>query len=241
MYEWLYTDLDSLWDTRLATYLQMDESYPERVIKYGYATRIYDRFDAYGVSWDEWRARYLKRDKETMVLAMMTHIPALIKATIIDKEQQAMTAPLLQPNLIINTAPYQLDETEVEVIKNLMIDVLHTGDGFKIEFVHRPIEKVTPAWLHESKIFDMFATNGEDWLAYHLEYGTLNDDTCRDITLHIPALVTQIAKDPRFVMKRGLPLYKDIMSPFINMSFVKADFFCAVMDDQQADTSPPTD
>ena len=227
MFEWIYVDLDTILDTRLATYAIMNPDYPQRVIDAGYGTRVYDRFDDIGIPWDSWRAAYLKRDKHTLALATETNVLTVILAAIIDKERQAMTAPLLQPNLLINTYPYKLTEDELKTIKDSIKATLNSGAGLGIDFVNTSYRQMTPAWIEEKKIFDMYCTNGEDWLSIRLEREDITKKTCRNTTLHLPALVTAPTDDPEGVMNKGLAYYIDIMSPFIRMNFLISEVFSA--------------
>lgn len=239
-YDWIYTDLDSLLDTRLTTYGKLDPSFPKQVLRAGYRSRTYDRFDSIGIPWEKWRKMYLMRDKSFLEDAKLTYVASAIKVAIVDKEQQAMTAPLLQPQLMINIAPYVLDESEMIVIRNSMHSVLNTGEGFEIKIVDVPMLKLTPKWLHSENVFDMYTTNGEDWLQLQLSKEILTKDPCRDITMHLPALVTGITDNPNAVMKKQLPELIHMMSPFITLDYMIADVFSQMSDEDLDDSTSMT-
>jgi hypothetical protein len=72
----IYSELDALQDTRIATIAKIDQDLASRALQNGYHTRQCDEFD--GVDSEHFKRLYQSRDVETLKLSAPTEIHNLI-------------------------------------------------------------------------------------------------------------------------------------------------------------------
>lgn len=155
----IYTELDSLWDTRRMILSHLaEETKPNfdwlRNFSNIYRQRKYDYFDypEFGFSKERYLERYKARTKADWVKPNRTYaIPSqLVDAMFrIVRELEFGIGKMLSDarfNLTVNTWPYQLNAQEEEVLGQ----VIYGAIPFRINlrFIQQPEEKQTTAFFH---------------------------------------------------------------------------------------------
>lgn len=181
----LYTDLDSLFDTRLATLHRFGLETVDRVIRNGYFTRICDEFD--GVPPEKFQEAYDQRNLETLKQAMITPVIEMINLFAKQTLVAVVASPFRrQPKVYLNIYPYVLDEAfEKQIIMGL---VAATKNNVDVELVNINPEDLTPKYVKENFVqIIMYGYN--TWLDIHSANKNFADTQCPQVSLFAPALM----------------------------------------------------
>lgn len=182
----LYTDLDSLFDTRAATLLRIGgTALVEQAIAGGYFTRIADEFE--GVDTEAFKAAYAKRDVYTLKEALLTSVIGLVSLFAGQTLTAVVNSPFRrQPEVAVNTYPYQLSDTEeIAIIAGLRAA---TSNNIDIRLIHLPPEALTPQMVKE-KFAQVVMYDYVNWLETHATNGNWNKTQCPLVRLRAPALI----------------------------------------------------
>lgn len=224
--EWaLMVDIDSLFDTRLATILGINKIALKDVMLNGYFTRELETF--YGVDTAEYFTAYKKRNKLTLQNSMITKIIRMVIGFnyIVSSSTDSNPGKHVS-TLILNTYPYRLLNDEVKLIISGIIE--YTGDSMSVTVVHMKHDSVTPNWL-KANVSTVIMYNYRDWLDVHTRIGTFERQQCPEVTLIAPKLIytdisDEIDNDAFF---SGLQAY---MSLLIKLELLPVAEFCINID-----------
>lgn len=180
----IYTELDSLWDTRrmVLRKLAIETGHPhfdwDRHFAEVYKRRKYDIFDypEFGFSEQAFIDRYAKRSKEDWVDEVDVYaLPSkLIKHLFgIVRELEFGVGKMLQTDsfyLTINTFPYQLTSTEQDELERVIRGAIKFH--VYLDFIYLEQEKQTPETLHAYHyLFKYNFLVSEDMKEYWKRYG----------------------------------------------------------------------
>lgn len=166
--EKIYVALDCLLDTRLGTLALLSEEAAVDALKNGgedYRNRKIDAFD--GVSVEEFKALYAKRDVETLKLSLFTNVFTMLQGVVKTSYREAATGS--QPpdlTFVINLHPYDLQEEEVAYIVDSVAKRTH--ESVNVEAVRIPNEFLTPAHCKESYAM-MIMYDFVTWFEMHMK------------------------------------------------------------------------
>lgn len=221
----IYTDIDTLFDTRLATLNKLDPGYMEKSLSTDYYERVSNEFE--GIDTESFKVAYASRDKNTLKFSMITPAIEVIR----DFAKRTLTAlinsPLRrQPKVIVNSYPYSLNDKEAELIITGIRKL--TKEMIDIEIIHRPIEAITPEFIKENCAAMCLYDYGE-WLGVHSSSGALQRTPIPNITLFTAALFS--SKENVGLVFEGDPtrILEMRFKPFIGFSMIPVAFFCADM------------
>lgn len=242
----LYVELDTLFDTRLATLYSFGETRFKMAFTERYYTRISDDFP--GITREEFNAVYAKRSKETIRNAVtlaqtfashkshmrrtdaMTPVIQLIIEFVLATTHQIQSSPFhYKPKIVLNTYPYEF--TDEEAMGFIMALRALTGEKADIEVITRSMEEVTPRYLKQdvalAVMYDYIS-----WLEYHAAHG-FQQLTCPEVTLTAPKLIVNAAEWPQLVSAAKdanlVTIFQGIemqASPMIGLRLHPVETFC---------------
>jgi hypothetical protein len=222
----VFTNLDSLFDTRLAMYKYIASEEQFDLLWKTWRDRLYDRYDPI-MNYEKYRDLYSRRDKSLLKVASLTNLFSVIQAVIIEREQLGMTSPELLLNLCINIHPYKLDSTEKEAITGVIRSALAMGSGLEIIYVSMTHSELTPTYILSNRIIDLFLVDGEEWLIPRLKNSDMVQPMIKDTTLYLPGIMTAKAEpaEQAKIYNAVLPVYKEHLSHYIKTEFIEMKVF----------------
>lgn len=166
----LLVDLDCLWDTRLGTVGILDSSYAATLLNNEWRKRKTDQFREQSPTFkvEQYEQAYAKRDIVTLQNSVRTKMAEYLNDLIVDDiKDQVAPEEMRRYALYINTAPYNLDADDCEIIKEAymeLVPMLH-----EIHFVKMTTDMLTPEVLRNGDYRAMFTYHPEIWFALHTD------------------------------------------------------------------------
>ena len=211
-------ELDCILDTRLATLKLMGDDVVENALP-TYFKRPIDVYP--GVPLDRFLDAYHARDTKTLQYALGTKILKLVEEFCVETRHTAITTPFKKkPKIYINTYPYTLTDSEVDVI--LKGVVRSTRGAADVEMVHMTLDDLHPRWM-KSHLSLIILYEYDLWFEHHAALGTFKKATCPEVAMVGPML---FFKDPGMLPK-GNPFadVEQLASPIIALSLLPAEMF----------------
>lgn len=177
-----FTDLDSLFDTRLASLELLDPRIAIAALEGNYRERLEDSFPF--VDKEMFKKLYATRDKEVLAKAVPTHVISMITDFV--EGATGELAPLTKSvTIYVNVYPYKLSLKEASAL----IEPLEkaTQGRADIQIVNYRPEKLTPQMCREKLSILMMYEYG-DWLECHSENGNFKTCQIPDVQLCVPEL-----------------------------------------------------
>lgn len=144
----IYIPLDCIIDTRLGTLGKINPSLATQALLNGYHERITDEFP--GISREEFKAAYAKRDIDTLKMSVVSNVSFLIRRIIKDSLALAVQQKkITRLSIELNVWPYKFEPGP-------MVDMLiscvraHAYDNAVVRVVSIPPEKLTPGLIHSN-------------------------------------------------------------------------------------------
>jgi hypothetical protein len=222
----IFIELDALLDTRLATLFLMNPANIKDVLSNGYTERLSETF--FGVNSKDFKLAYSKRNKRTLANAGVTKVIRFVIEAIRAMNKQAIETPEhIGPRLIVNTYPYQLDESEANsLVYGIARATNLTSD---IDVVYMEPKEVTPSWCKEN-ISLMFIYDYTPWIELHAE--AFNKTRIPDVTVIVPGIYfvreptdSELAMAIRENM-HPLRTLEKMSSVFVNLALHEINLFC---------------
>lgn len=212
MSEKILVDLDCLLDTRLGTLACLGSDYAVNALLNNYKTREIDSFP--GVSRQEFKDAYAKRDVETLKASLATNVFLILQACIKGSfENLAQGGQNNSIEFIVNYFPYKLTEDEVSYIREMIL--YRTGEAAEVTMIDISNEAMTPKHCKENYAL-MIRYDYVEWYEMHLD--AIQETPIPGVTLIAPALYhNEIPSDE--VMR---DLKKDNIHPFRAVEFASA-------------------
>lgn len=217
----IYVDIDSLFDTRIATLYRHDPKLVENLLE----NDLYHKrdTDAFGnLKRSDFYELYNKRDESVLKESIRTEIITLIARILLEMEEKRIEMPFMQINqLHINTYPYKLsEEDKLEITEAFYIFL--TQKLAVIDIVYIPPLLLNPTFIKEHYEI-VFMYDWLDWVNLHKE--NLVNDNCMEIDFFLPALYT----DDKIDRKAISEMKKEKENPFSSLEIflsgmVKAKF-----------------
>lgn len=218
----VYTDLDTIFDTRLSLLRNLNEKDVDKDIENGkYLSRISDEIG--NIPYKVFRGYYDQRDKAQLINAYPTYIIQMIREHI----GEALTNILNVDNeedlrVYLNTYPYQLDEEELKLILD---SLKFTLDGLEIYPLYQNYDELLPSWIKE-KIGYMFMYDINLWLEYHTAMGNLKPSTLMNVVCVGPTLANFNFKRES-LQETHFEDFKKLMSVFTDYQLLAPKYFSA--------------
>lgn len=219
----LFLELDTLLDTRFSTIIEMGEETVSKVLKNNYHGRFIDKFE--GIDNDLFSSIYNNRDKRILKNTLVTPITFIINEFVTKTNKQNISSPIfLKPKIILNTYPYVLEESEVEVFIKILIQI--TNNQADIEIVNLNYQNMTPSYLND-EVSIMILYNYNQWLEEQVVLDNFKNKACPSITLFAPAIVfTESIED--IPIKKAFKAVEIMTEPFISLKLLPVEYFSFV-------------
>lgn len=226
-----YIDLDTLYDTRLATLELIDPEVAFYVLENGYHKRQDNDFPLVGKELFE--NLYATRDLEVLEKAMPTKALEIIQSFIRAAERDNMESPRVGPiEIYINVYPFKVSKTVAqEMTKTLFETMARTAD---IHLINMSPEKVTPAFFQKSISVALMYDYGP-WLDVHSKNDNFRKNQIPDVSLFVPSLYfvgKPSEAELREFERTGPNVFKLIeigASQIVGLEFVDNEYFNAVV------------
>ncbi len=220
----IYTELDIIFDTRLTLLQWLDPHLAKHSLLTGYyQNRPKDQFFYLGTKL--FRGLYNRRDKEILQQPkdtyLIDYINKLCSEYKINDTEQGGNGIV---ELYINTYPYELTKSELEILKEGLS--LKFRSANEINFCN--IKSVTPAWIRDNDVVTMFMYYGVEWVNENLARDLLPKLPISEVMLLVPKLIKdgKLKKESEDTWK----LMEDFSAPFINLQFIDVNYFNIVME-----------
>lgn len=221
----IYTNLDSILDTRLATIYHTDKNIYKEIMNgvdnvEKYLSR---KTDSFGIlSNNIFKALYKRRNKQTISIPLPNSIPLLIHSYI----ASILETSTKIPKLYLNVYPYALDNSEKVILsKNIQSIYKNMID---VEILDKPEKDITIKFIHEN-IGLMIMYNGLKWIEYHMSNRAILSLNIPDVTMIAP----KILDNNIFRGSEIDNIFKDqekTLQPFIQLVFITARAFSLRID-----------
>lgn len=218
----MYMDLDSLFDTRLATLYKLNPEKLMTAMHAGYFERTFDKFEGYDQ--EAYLEAWKNRDVNTIAQAGTTE---LIKAVNFFAEKTLLArvgTPLRkQPKLELNLHPYVLPEVAVSAI--VLGLRAATKDLIDIQIIDRPLIQITPEYV-KSNYAMMVMYEYWDWLEIHAENKNFLSVRCPNVALIGPAIVRSEEAWEEVKNSNVFEAIEQYSSVFIKLSLYPISSYC---------------
>lgn len=228
----IYIDLDSLFDTRLATIVKLQEERGRPIDMDVYYTRLSDEFHVAEIEGFDglFKEAYSKRDDVTIVKSTVTRMPELLRSFIKATLLSIISSPLkYQPRIIINLHPYKLPE---EIVNSIILGVRAlTLSNADIEVIDVSLAELTPKYVRANFV-EMIMYSYWEWLDTQTTLGNFKDTQCPGVRLIGPMLFKS-EEAHRELTREGmsaLQVFETIegfTSPYVNLDLCPIGFYCA--------------
>ena len=216
----IYTDIDTIFDTRIALAYLLDSKNITEFIKSGsYKNRVKDNYN--NISYDIFQALYKVRNKKILEFALFSNILANIR------EQYGIsvtdiTTVELNSNVVLylNTYPYDLTVEEQDNISSILIALL---PNIKIKILNIKYSEIEPEWIKKN-VSCMFMYDGIEWLESKVADTTLITTPLIDIMLVVPLLSNSELSSKKINSELVNNLYK-LTSSLIELVVLPANNF----------------
>lgn len=220
----IYTDIDSILDTRHPMIFSLNQDLAKEVITSGrYKSRKKDSFG--NVSMDIFRTIYRHRNKELLYLSKPTHICGLLSNHIFVELRDQTNDGVF--NLYVNIYPYDLNLDEQNNLLELLIRMVPEFIGIKI--INCTNDEIDPDWILQNEIKTMFMYEALSWLEYQHASTKILTNPLTNVFLYGPDVVDGNMKEdtlsPEF-FKNLIVMFSGI----INYLPVEIKYFNTVLD-----------
>ena len=222
----IYVDLDSLFDTRLATIHQFGLEKVAEVLSNGYFSRISDEFE--GIDTETFQKAYQKRNALTLKNALITPVVELISQFAKQTLVALVSSPFRrQPKVSVNVYPYEIPEEAISSIIAGLRSV--TNKLLDIEVISLSPEEVTPAFIKQNFVM-VVMYDYVKWLDIHSENKNLLNTQCPQVMLIAPRLLKSKEVLRQVRLDTAIDALEKHTSIFINLMLYPVQTFCVNMD-----------
>lgn len=221
-------NMDDLFDTRYSTALRINHAKGIELIKTGYGRRRGDWviWEGLGITEDQWRKEYAKRDNETLKRSVRSKLVNVILEVALDADK-GPRAEVGKANmeLVINEWPYSLSTKVKSTFVKLFSHLV--PPNIPIGFIRKAPKLVTPKFVTES--FTHFINyDMVDWIDLHLN--TEEDYNMLKLELIGPQLFQQKPDVEDFALFKGViddvhRLAEQYVSPSMTVRYISTEYF----------------
>jgi len=211
----IYTDFDTIFDTRLTTLALLFPEDVDTEIRSGYLFRTSDGFEK--IPHIPFKHIYATRNDTVLRLSDATGILDMINRTAFDINIKKLgMGDETDCKIIINIYPYTLCEEELDEIRNTLMTCLFNSSN--IIFMRK--ENIEPKWIDEN--IEMFVSySGADWLNENITNGKLLATSIVNTNMVIPNLFTTTAQ----LNDDDLETFYKLTSPFVKLAIIDTYYF----------------
>ena len=216
----LYTDLDSLFDTRLPIAYMLSPVETSYQVESGrYHNRNRDNIG--NISADILKSFYRYRTKNILQMANPTPIFSLLM------EQYGILRTKLETaeerdklKIYVNTYPYVLSLEEQNVLLIKLCSIFETNN---VELLHKSMSSLNDSWFY-TNVGYIFMYNGLEWLEHETSSYSIMENPLVDKVLYIPAIVSGEVIDQKIDKSLFLKITETFIL-IIDINFVDTKYF----------------
>lgn len=218
----LYTDLDTIFDTRYELLKTINAAETKKILlNKSYHTRLVERYG--NITWDIFKPLWDKRTKPLLVYAPRTSMLDIIK----EQYLQCVTDPsytdvLDKLTLYVNTHPYNLTEQEK---KDIETGIAYMIPNCRILCIDKSFKELTSNWIVENVGY-LFMYEFLDWVDYQFSTGVYNLKLNR-IEAFAPG-VTRL-EDNVSITNKDIMDMEEKYKMFVNLYLIDVEYFCCKM------------
>lgn len=220
----IYTDLDSILDTRHSLLYYLNKDIAKDVISNNtYRNRKKDSFE--NISMDIFRNVYRYRNKELLLIAKPTHICGLISNLILTELKDISEDGIF--NLYLNVYPYNLTMDEQSNLIELMDRMIPDFVGIKI--INSNLDDIDPEWIKNNEIKTLFMYEALNWLEYQNANTKILTNTLTSVLLYGPDIIDGNIKESMLTPE----FFKNLTIMFggiINYLPIEVKYFNTILD-----------
>ncbi|HRM30031.1 MAG TPA: hypothetical protein PLH48_05800 [Acinetobacter johnsonii] len=227
----LYLELDSLYDTRLASLDYIDPKVAKLAIAKGYFERKEDVFPF--VSKEQFRKLYDTRGLEILDRAIVTRIPEIMQNFITSTLEGMSTSPFKEDiNVYLNIYPYKIDKITATKMLEPLANLC--GKLVNVNIVNWSNAQFTLPFCR-ANIALIIKYDYEEWLEVHTQNDMFRKCQIPDVTLFVPKLYFNKAptESELTVMMRDAPhpfrALEKAASPVIGLNTIDLNYYNAVL------------
>ena len=223
----MYIDMDSLFDTRLATiFHHFGVEAAEKACANGYYNRLYDEFE--GIDTEAYRSAYASRDLSVLQQAVITPTLNLVKLFAKQTLVALVTSPFRrQPKVVLNSYPYRLtDDQAKQFIAGLSAATDKTID---VELVYMPLEELTPSYV-KANFIQMVMYSYWEWLETHSANKNFVDTQCPGVMLVGPAIMKSKEAAKQLKGIDAFDAVESYASLFVKLVLYPVNTYCVDLD-----------
>ncbi len=178
-------ELDSLFDTRLATIFSFGVETTTTAFDEQYYNRQMDKFD--GIDREVFQTRYRERTKAVLKDPLPTPMLQFVRQFVLETNASIYSTPHhMAAKVIINTYPYQLNESEeLTILRTLTALLKGQAD---VEIVHMSFEELTPKYVKQN-LSVLVLYEYHRWIEIHAVSNAFKHVTCPEVTLIGPMII----------------------------------------------------
>jgi hypothetical protein len=219
----ILVDLDSLFDTRLATIGLHDNKHLKTILdKKDHHVRNYESYGT--LKYDEFKKLYDKRDKKTLSVSLHTMMHVFLDYTITEIKKTVVDNPVHSiPKLRINTFPYKLVKEEIDNI----VESATLTYTCEVDVIYLEPEHITPKLLASE--YDVFITYSYyEWLEVHSKTELFKKERCPEVAMFVPQISFS---DPSVNVPNDFyEEMENMASPVISLKYLPIVYFSLLME-----------
>ena len=225
----LYINLDTLYDTRLATLNYIDPKLAKLAIANGYYERDSDSFSL--ISGKDFDRVYSLRDWDYIKDAIPTNSLQIVGNFLNDATKRQLETPFTAAaEIYLNVYPYVLTRDQAVKLAEPLADI--AKDIATIKLVHVPPIEMTPQWCKDRFSLMLMYTEYQDWINLHLEKQNFDKCTIATIVTLVPQIYITRPSDEEIalaVKNHGDPFKaaEQCLAPIVGIGYADIRYWCA--------------
>lgn len=230
----IYTDLDTLYDTRLAVIEEIDQALALHLLKNGWCSRLYDRAEP--LTKEQYKEAYSMRDVKTLTLAHPTMATDAIRGWC--RQAHAAISGTPYPGfceVFVNIWPYRLTKAQARPFAEQLNKTL---DGS----ARLTLLNFDPKYLttYDAKLYFscMMMQDWDVWLEERSQQGDLKKAPIPDVTLYAPKIFRGEIGQGDYEAIRDIDVFSTVeerLRPIVGVEFIETDFFSSYITPEVAD------
>lgn len=225
----LYINLDTLYDTRLATLNYIDPKLAKLAIANGYYERDTDSFSM--ISGKDFDRVYSLRDWDYIKDAIPTNSLQIVGNFLNDATKRQLETPFTAAaEIYLNVYPYVLTRDQAVKLAEPLADIANNIATIKL--VHVPPIEMTPQWCKDRFSLMLMYTEYQDWINLHLEKQNFDKCTIATIVTLVPQIYITRPSDEEIalaVKNHGDPFKaaEQCLAPIVGIGYADIRYWCA--------------
>lgn len=229
----IYTDLDTLYDTRIAAIEEVDTKLALFTLASGWHSRVEDKVPP--LSDEVYNELYDSRDVKTLTLASPTFVTEAIRAWVAHAITSMNGTPFAgYVELFVNVWPYKLTREEAREYATKLTETL--ANQAKVTMLNIDPKSITA--LDAKMYFSvMFINDWYVWLEERAKQGDIKTTPLPNVALHAPKVCRGAISHGEYELIKDVDIFstvQDRLQPIIGLEFLETSFFSSAITPEAA-------